>query len=160
MCGTYSQILTSFSFQRLLLILPFLAFILFFKLSSPSNSNSVKSNNSVPLAFVLLDCMTICLFLSASLNQIPSVLTDKKLFCFIPNSSSKFSEDFIEIETSGFPIAVASIPIIIVIIIGNRSILIADLPELLVMINSLLLVSLKKQVKLASIIISGRVSKI
>ena len=42
----------------------------------------------------------------------------------------------------------------------NKSILIADLPELLVMINSLLLVRPKKQVKLPSIIISGNVSRI
>ena len=102
--------------------------------------------------------MPICLSLSASLSQIPSVLTDKKLRCLIPNSSSKFSEDFIDIDTNGFPIVVPNIPIIVVITNGNKRILIADLPELLVIISSLLFVRLKKQVKLPNIIISGKVS--
>ena len=96
--------------------------------------------------------------MSASLNQIPSVLTDKKLRCLIPNSSSNFSEDLIDIDTNGFPIVVPNIPIITVITKGKKRILIADLPELLVIINSLLLVRLKKQVKLPNIIISGKVS--
>jgi len=51
------------------------------------------------------------------------------------------------------------LPIIIVMHIGTTKIRKADLPELLVMINSLFFVKLKKQVKLPNITMRGRVSK-
>jgi hypothetical protein len=61
--------------------------------------------------------------------------------------------------TTGFPIVVPINPITRVIQIGINKIRKADLPELLVIINSLLFVRPKKQIKLPSITIRGNVSK-